>query len=77
MSLKLTNPSGQSLDLDSVNMSGGLCARDRTVTLRAIEEVHAPGSYKLDVIITADVQPVGGLLELSLTTTVSVTFTVS
>ncbi len=77
MSLKLTNPWGQSLDLGSVNISGGLGARDHTITLGASEGVHVPGSYKLDVIITANVAPVIGLVELNLTTTVSVTFTLS
>src|SRR5260370_12059382 len=77
MSFKLTNPSGQSLDLGSVNISGGLGARDHTIYLDASEGVRLPGSYRLDVTSTASVAPVAGLLELNLTTTVSVTFTVS
>ena len=77
MSFKLTNPSGQSLDLGSVNISGGLGARDHTIYLGASEGVRLPGSYRLDVTITASVSPVGGLLEVNLTTAVSVTFSVS
>ena len=77
MSLKLTNPSGQTLDLGNVNISGGLGARDHTITLGASEGVHVPGSYRLDVVITASVSPVSGVIQLNLTTTVSVTFTVS
>ena len=77
MSLKLTNPSGQSLDLGSVNISGGIGARDHTIYLGASEGVRLPGSYRLDVTITASVA-VGGLLELNLSPiTVSVTFTIS
>jgi len=77
MSLKLTNPSGQSLDLGNVNISGGLGARDHTITLGASEGVRVPGSYSLDVVITANVAPVGLPIELGLTKTVSATFTVS
>jgi hypothetical protein len=77
MSLKLTNPSGQSLDLGSVNISGGIGARDHTIYLGASEGVRLPGSYRLDVTITASVAPVAGLLEVNLTTNVSVTFMVS
>ncbi len=77
MSLKLTNPSGQSLDLGNVNISGGLGARDHTIYLGVSEGVRLPGSYRLDVTITASVA-VGGFLELNLSPiTVSVTFTVS
>src|SRR6059036_1490521 len=76
MSLKLTNPSGQTLDLGNVNIIGGLGARDHTITLGASEGVRVPGSYRLDVVITANVSPVGGL-EVNLTTAVSVTFSVS
>ena len=77
MSLRLTNPSGQTLDLGSVNISGGLGTRDHTISLGASEGVRLPGTYKLDVVITASVAPVSGLLELNLTTTVIVNFTLS
>src|SRR5262249_51811073 len=77
MSLKLTNPSGQTLDLGSVHISGGIGTRDHTIYLGASEGVRVPGSYKLVVTITANVV-VDGLLELGLTpANVSVTFTVS
>jgi hypothetical protein len=77
MSLKLTNPSGQTLDLGNVNISGGLGTRNHTIYLGASEGVRVSGSYTLDVVITASVAPVGGLLELNLTKTVTASFTVS
>jgi hypothetical protein len=76
MSLKLTNPSGQTLDLGNVSIRGGLGTRNHILYLGASEGVRVPGSYRLDIIITANVAPVSGLLELDLTTTVTVSFTV-
>jgi hypothetical protein len=77
MSFKLTNPSGQSIDLGNASIRGGLGTRNHTLYLGASEGVRVPGAYRLDVMITANVAPVSGLVELDLTTMVSVTFTVS
>jgi len=77
VTLKLTNPSGSTLDLGNVNISGGLGTRNHTIYLGASEGVRVPGSYRLDLVITASVAPVSGLLELNLTTTVTVNFTIS
>lgn len=77
MTLKLTNPSGQTLDLGNINISGGLGTREHTIYLGASEGVRVPGSYRLDIVITANVAPVSGLLQLNLTTTITVNFTVT
>ncbi len=77
MTLKLTNPSGQTLDLGHVNISGAMGTRNHTIFLGADEGVRVPGSYHLDVVITASVAPIGGLLQLNLTMTVRVDFTIS
>lgn len=77
MSLQLTNPSGQTIDLGNVNISGAMGTRDHTIYLGVDEGVRVPGSYKLDIQITASVAPVGGIIQLSLTVTVTVNFTVS
>ncbi len=77
VTLKLTNPSGRTLDLGNVNISGGLGTRNHSIYLGASEGVRVPGSYRLDVVITASVAPVSGLLKLNITTMVTVNFTVS
>lgn len=77
MSLQLTNPSGQTIDLGNVNISGAMGTRDHTIYLGVDEGVRVPGSYKLDIQITASVAPVGGIIQLNLTVTVTVNFTVS
>lgn len=77
MSLQLTNPSGHTVDLGNVNFSGAMGTRSHTLVLSVDQGVQIPGSYRLDIIITANVAPLGGLLQLNLTTTVTVSFTVS
>ncbi len=77
MKLKLTNPSGQTLDVGHVNISGAMGTRSHTIYLGADEGVRLPGNYHLEIVITASVAPVGGLLQLNLTTTVTADFTIS
>ena len=77
MRLELTNPSGQTVNLGNVNISGAMGSRNHTIYLGVDEGVRVPGSYKLDIIITASVAPIGGIIQLNLTTTVPVNFTIS
>ena len=74
--LKLTNPSGATVDLGNTNINGGLGTRTHTIYLSVDQGVRVSGSYTLNVDITASVT-VGGLLQANLTTTVTTTFTVS
>src|SRR5712691_9726600 len=73
--LKLTNPSGQTIDLGNTNISGGIGTRTHTIYLSIDQGVRASGSYVLNIDITANVT-VGGFLQLNLTHVVTTTFTV-
>lgn len=77
ISLQLTNPSGQTVDLGNVNVSGAMGTRNHTLYLGVDEGVSLPGSYHLEILITASVAPIGGILQLNLTVTVTADFTVS
>jgi len=74
--LKLTNPSGQTTDLGNTNINGGIGTRTHTIYLSIDQGVRVSGSYTLNIDITANVT-VGGLLQASLTTIVTTTFTLS
>lgn len=76
MRLELTNPSNQTVHLGNTRISGAMGTRGHTVYLSTDQGVRVPGTYKLDIIITADVSPVVGILQLNLTTSISVNFTV-
>ncbi len=77
MRLELRTPSNQTLDLGRVNLSGAMGTRTHILYLSVDEGVRLPGSYTLTIFITANVDPVGIGLELNLTVTVAVPFTVS
>jgi len=74
--LKLTNPSGQTTDLGNTNINGGIGTRTHTIYLSIDQGVRVPGSYTLNIDITASVT-VAGLLQANLTADVTSTFTVS
>jgi hypothetical protein len=74
--LKLTNPSGQTIDLGNTNLSGGIGTRTHTIYLSVDQGVRVSGSYVLNIDITANVT-VGGILQLNLTHVVSTSFTLS
>ena len=76
MDLKLTNPSGQTIDLGNTNLSGGIGTRTHTIYLSIDQGVRVSGSYVLNVYITASVT-VGGILQFNLTWVVTSSFTVS
>ena len=77
MDLKLTNPSGQTVDLGNTTISGGLGTRAHTIYLSIDQGVRVPGSYVLNVGITARVSLLGILQVNSYFTTAVATFTVS
>ncbi len=74
--LKLTNPSGQTIDLGNTNISGGIGTRTHTIYLSIDQGVRAAGTYTLNIDITANVT-VGVNLQLNLTHVVSTSFRVS
>lgn len=75
--LQLTNPANQTIDLGNVIISGFIGTRNHTIVLGVEEGVRLPGLYHLDVVITANVAPLGGLLELNVSISFRVDFTVS
>ena len=75
--LKLTNPSGATVDLGNTNVNGGIGTRTHTIYLSIDQGVRVSGSYTLNIDITASVT-VGGILEVGITPVViATTFTVS
>jgi len=74
--LKLTNPSGQTIDLGNTNISGGIGTRTHTIYLSIDQGVRAAGTYTLNIDITANVT-VGVNLQLTLTPVVRTSFRVS
>ena len=75
--LKLTNPSGATVDLGNTNVNGGIGTRTHTIYLSIDQGVRVSGSYTLNIDITVSVT-VGGVLEVGITPVViTTTFTVS
>jgi len=67
ISLLLTNPSNQTIDLGHTNINGGLGTRS--------QGVKAPGTYKLDITITANLTVLG--ISASLSTIIHSNWTIS
>src|SRR5438445_8323473 len=63
--LKLTNPSGQTIDLGNTNISGGIGTRTHTIYLSIDQGVKVYGSYTLNIELTVHVT-VYGLLGVSM-----------
>jgi hypothetical protein len=63
MSMMLTNPSNQTIDLGQTSISGGIGGRTHTIYLSVDQGVRVNGNYKLDVTFTANVVLLGGLTE--------------
>ncbi len=61
ISMILTNPSNQTIDLGKTAISGGIGTRSHTVYLSIDQGVRTSGRYKLDVTITANVSLLGVL----------------
>jgi hypothetical protein len=77
MDLKLTNPSGQTVDLGNTTLSGGIGTRTHTIYLSIDQGVRTSGSYVLNVGITAHISLLGILQANIYSRTVTTTFTVS
>jgi hypothetical protein len=76
INLKLTNPSGQTIDLGNTNISGGIGTRTHTVYLSIDQGVRVSGIYTLYISVTATVT-IGGILHGGLSSIVSSTFQIS
>jgi hypothetical protein len=67
ISLMLTNPSNQTIDLGHTNISGGLGTRSHTIYLSIDQGVRASGTYKLDITVTVNLSVLGVLASFSAT----------
>ena len=77
LTMTLTNPSNQTIDLGQTNVSGGIGTRAHTIYLSIDQGVRVNGSYKLDLVFTANVLLFGGVVEVPFTTTLHSNFTLS
>jgi hypothetical protein len=77
ISMKLTNPSNQTIDLGQTNISGGIGGRSHTIYLSVDQGVRVNGNYRLDVTFTANVVLLGGLVEAPFSTTLHSNFVIS
>lgn len=77
LTMTLTNPSNQTIDLGSTNISGGIGTRAHTIYLSIDQGVRVNGSYRLDLVFTANVTLFGGVVELPFSATLHSNFTVS
>src|SRR2546428_3631635 len=59
ISMKLTNPSNQTIDLGQTNISGGIGGRTHTIYLSVDQGVRVNGNYRLDGTFTANVGLLG------------------
>src|SRR2546430_13311862 len=77
LTMILTNPSNQTIDLGHTNISGGIGSRTHTIYLSVDQGVRANGSYRLDLVFTANVVLLGGVVEATFSTTLHSNFTLS
>src|SRR2546422_1521486 len=77
LSMMLTNPSNQTIDLGRTNISGGIGGRTHTIYLSVDQGVRVNGNYKLDITFTANVVLLGGLVEAPFSTTLHSNFVIS
>ena len=77
LTMTLTNPSNQTIDLGRTSIDGGIGSRTHTIYLSIDQGVHANGSYKLAVVFSANVTLFGGVVELPVSATLSTSFVLS
>jgi len=77
LSMKLTNPSNQTIDLGQTNISGGIGGRSHTIYLSVDQGVRVNGNYKLDITFTANVVLFGGVVEAQFSKTLQSNFVIS
>jgi hypothetical protein len=77
LTMTLTNPSNQTIDLGRTTISGGIGGRTHTIYLSVDQGVRANGSYRFDLKFTANVVLFGGVVEAAWSTTLHSNFVVS
>jgi len=77
ISMRLTNPSNQTIDLGQTNISGGIGGRTHTIYLSVDQGVRVNGNYRLDVTFTANVVLFGGVVEAQFSKTLQSNFVIS
>jgi hypothetical protein len=77
MTMTLTNPSNQTIDLGRTTINGGIGTRTHAFYLSIDQGVRVNGSYRLDVVFTANVVLLGGLVEAPFSATLHSGFTIS
>jgi len=77
LTMTLTNPSNQTIDLGKTNINGGIGGRTHSIYLSIDQGVRVNGSYRLDMTFTANVVLIGGLVEAPFTATYHSGFTLS
>jgi hypothetical protein len=75
--MTLTNPSNQTIDLGRTAITGGIGTRTHTIYLSIDQGVRVNGTYKLDMIFTANVVLIGGLVEAPFIATFHTNFAIS
>jgi hypothetical protein len=77
LTMTLTNPSNQTIDLGRTTITGGIGTRTHTIYLSIDQGVRVNGTYKLDMIFTANVVLIGGLVEAPFIATFHSNFSIS
>jgi hypothetical protein len=77
ITLTLTNPLNQTIDLGRTSINGGIGGRTHTIYLSIDQGLRVNGNYRLDLTFTANVVLLGGLVEAPFSATVHSYFMVS
>src|SRR5881296_129257 len=77
LTMTLTNPSNQTIDLGRTDISGGIGGRTHTIYLSVDQGVRVNGNYKLDITFTANVVLFGGVVEAQFSKTLQSNFVLS
>ncbi len=77
LTMTLTNPLNQTIDLGKTSISGGIGGRTHTIYLSIDQGVRVNGNYRLDLTFTANVVLLGGVVENTFSATVSSHFSIS
>src|SRR3989442_4524082 len=77
LTMTLTNPSNQTIDLGRTDISGGIGGRTHTIYLSIDQGVRANGSYRLDLVLTTYVSFLGRLVDAAFSSTLHSNFVLS
>lgn len=75
--LTLTTPSGQTVTLSNINLSGGIGTRTHTLTLGPDEGVRGTGSFTLNITVDAQISTPSGVLVGTFSQSINTTFIVA